>query len=121
MERIGRGVDVGYGIVDVSSEKDGRYVHDWGRDVIVYRRVEGRARPMRGDLVVRSFPTATWALGASLGLTYETSDGKRRELAGYGTSLCWIKSLRALIVVDKRGVLLLARGGKMRVTDWIRG
>ena len=41
---LGDGVDVGYGIKDRRSSKDGWYVHDFGAGVKVYRRAKGRER-----------------------------------------------------------------------------
>lgn len=120
MTCVGRGIDISYGIIDKRSTKDGAFFHPHDPDVLVYQRLRGAGR---ADLEVKRFPADMWALGEGLGLRYQDGDGAWMEVETEpGTTyLCWVGSLRALVVVGPEGVEYLCKGGKLTVTDWIRG
>jgi hypothetical protein len=114
---IGRGINIGYSITDLRSKKDGWYVHDFGRNVNVYRRARPGEAP---DKTVASFPKELMVMGSNLGLTYEDHDGKKHEIAGSTRKkLCVTPNRRWLVVVGPKGVEFVAYGGRMRVVDWI--
>lgn len=114
---IGRGVDVGYNIIDHRSNKDGWYVHDFGHGVSVYRRARDNEQPTK---VLSNFPGELLVLGSNLGFTYEDEQGRQREVKGsLRKKLCTTPDKRKLVIVGPSGVEFMAWGGKMRVVDWI--
>lgn len=116
---VGTGLDIGYGVQDLRSEKEGWYVHDFGRGVKVYRRAEMNERP---DTTLRGFPSTLLVLGSNLGFTYKGDDGRKHEVKGSSRKkLCaTLPDRRKLVVIGPGGVEFVAWGGKMRVEDWIR-
>lgn len=120
MRAIGAGVTIGYGIVDPQSDKEARvkYVHDFGAKVTVWKR--STVEKADKDFTWKA-PKAVWILGRFLGLSYRDDRGRVVEVKGKsGEKLAWFGKRKALIVLGARGVELVAQGGKMRVTDWIR-
>lgn len=118
MVLIGVGKDVGYGILNKHSTKDGWYVHDFGRQVKVYRRAR---RGERADKTWSRFPTELTSLGYNIGFTYVDDDGGMKEVKGSRKKyLAVTPSRRTLVVVGPKGVEYLMEGGEMRVDDWIR-
>jgi len=114
---LGRGVDVGYGIVDHASSKDGRYVHDFGRGVKVYRRARAGER---ADVTWRNFPSELMMLGDCIGFTYEDDEDVKHEVSGSTRKKLATNSAgRMLVIVGPKGVEHVFKGGNMRVTDWI--
>jgi len=117
---IGTGKDVGYGISNPDSFKDGWYVHDFGAGVKIYRR------PRSGEQSTKtwsSFPHQLTNLGWSLGFTYNEDgpDGQMVEVKGSRRKhLAATPNRKTLVVIDGVGVLYLMEGGAMRVDDWIR-
>jgi len=128
---LGKGVDVGYGITDPDSEKEGKYVHDFESGVKIYRR----AKPGElADKIYSKFPTSFMVLGDFLGLTYKTdinvgrmgqsaakTAGKMKEIKG--SSAVWLAvgpDKKTLVAIHRsKGVLYVMKGGKMHVKDWI--
>jgi transcriptional regulator with XRE-family HTH domain len=120
MVLIGTGKDVGYGISNPESFKDGLYVHDFGPGVKIYRRPRSGER---ADKTWRSFPSQLTNLGWNLGFTYNAggTDGPMKEVKGSRNKyLAVTPNRKTLVVVDGVGVLYLMEGGAMRVDDWIR-
>lgn len=116
MTFLGYGVDVGYGIKDRRSSKEGWYVHDFGRGVMVYKRAGVRDRV---DRVFKRFPSELMVLGRSLGFTYQ-NEGQRKEVKGGKSQvLAATPSRTTVVVVGPKGVEYLFTGGAMRVEDWI--
>lgn len=116
---LGPCLDVGYGIVDRSSNKSGRYVHDHKNAVKVYRRAKAGERVAKSYAPGR-FPTDLVVLGQGIGFTYQGASGDRVEVPGTtGKRLCTNSKGNMLVCVDKGGVKYVIRGGKMRVSDWI--
>jgi hypothetical protein len=115
---IGTGLDIGYGVQDLSSEKEGKYVHDFGRSVKIYRRAK-EGEP--ADVVLRSFPHDLMVLGSNLGFTYKGDDGRKHEVKGSTRKkLCaTLPDRRKLVVVGPGGVEFMAWGGRMRIENWI--
>jgi hypothetical protein len=117
---IGTGKDVGYGISNPDSFKDGWYVHDFGAGVKIYRRPR---RGERADKTWRNFPSQLTNLGWNLGFTYNDGgpNGPMKEVKGSRTKhLAVTPNRKTLVVLDGVGVLYLMEGGAMRVDDWIR-
>lgn len=117
---IGTGKDVGYGISNPDSFKDGWYVHDFGSGVKIYRRCRDGERPTK---TWRSFPTQLTNLGWNLGFTYNDGgpNGPMKEVKGSRSKfLAVTPNRKTLVVIDGVGVLYLMEGGAMRVDDWIR-
>jgi hypothetical protein len=117
MVLLGRGVDVGYRSIDLSSSK-GRnpYVHDFGNGVKVYRRARNGERP---DKVWHNFPKEITVLGMALGFSYEDHNGNLKEVKGGRRKLATTPDRKTLVLIGK-GVDYLLVGGNMRVRDWIR-
>mgnify|MGYP001603847583 FL=1 len=114
---VGEGVDVGYGIRDKRSTKDGWYVHTFGRGVKVFRRAKRGEKPSK---VYRSFPKDLMILGYNLGYTYRKG-GKMTEVKGGRQKwLAVTPDGRTLAVIGSGGVEIVMTGGDMRVEDWIR-
>lgn len=115
---MGAGVDVSYGIRDSRSKKSGAYVHDFDDGVVVYRAAK---RGEKVDLRVQ-IPSDIWSLGEHLGFTYVDPAGHTHEVEPepLATRLCWVESIKALLVVDTEQAPYLIKGGQMTVTDWIR-
>lgn len=114
---VGRGIDIGYNIIDRRSNKDGWYVHDFGHGVNIYRRARSGEPPTK---VFPSFPKELLVLGSNLGFTYEDTDGRKKEVKGSTSKkLCATPDRRKLAVVGPNGVEFVAYGGQMRVVDWI--
>lgn len=118
----GRGVTIGYGIVEHNSSKEGRYVHDFKEGVKVWRRTRKNERP---DKVINpdSFPKNLMVLGFWLGMSYEDEDEDMREALGSRNKLlCTNLSGKKLYVINKRTKVVeyVIYGGRMHVTDWIR-
>jgi len=118
MALVGKGKDVGYGILNNRSNKDGWYVHDFGKAVKVYKR------PRSGQSASKtwsSFPSQLTSLGYNLGFTYIDDDGTLKEVKGSKRKyLAVTPNRRTLVVVGPKGVEYLMEGGNMRVDDWIR-
>lgn len=116
---IGTGLDIGYGVQDHRSEKEGWYVHDFGPGVKIYRQAKVNERP---DTTLSSFPRDLLVLGNNLGFTYQDSSGRKHEVKGAARKkLCaTLPDKRKLVVVGPSGVEFVAWGGRMRVEDWIR-
>jgi hypothetical protein len=115
---VGRGVDIGYNIIDRRSSKDGWYVHDFGHGVSIYRRAKSGEQP---DKTLSSFPRELLVLGSNLGFTYEDDRGGKHEVKGSRSkTLCATPDKRKLAIVGPSGdVEFMAWGGQMRVVDWI--
>lgn len=116
---IGTGLDIGYGVQDRRSEKEGWYVHDFGQGVKVYRRAKPNEQ---ADVTLYDFPQDLLVLGNNLGFTYKGIRGRRHEVKGSSRKkLCaTLPDRRRLVVVGPHGVEFMAWGGRMRVKDWIR-
>jgi hypothetical protein len=117
---LGRGVDIGYDTTQIVSTKDGWYVHDWGPWVKVYRRPINKRE--KYDYFMKNFAKDPWMLGRGLGLTY-APDGADYDIEVFckkTDKLAASKDKKKLIVIDDKGVLYIAWGGKMRVDTWIR-
>jgi len=118
MVLIGSGKDVGYGIQNKHSKKEGWYVHDFGPSVKIYQRARSGQRP---DRIWKSFPSQLTNLGYNLGFTYIGTDGEMKEVKGAQNKyLAVTPSRRTLVIVGPKGVEYLMEGGEMRVDDWIR-
>lgn len=113
---IGHGVDIGYGVTESDSSKDGRYVHDFGPSVKVYRRAKSGEV---ADKTYRNFPTEFWVLGATLGFTYFDGEQEQTLRGSKRRKLCVTKDRKRLVVMGAGGVEFLCIGGKMRIADWI--
>ena len=107
---IGDGVDVGYGIRDKRSTKDGWYVHTFGKGVKVFRRAKHGETPSR---TYKSFPQDLMVLGYNLGYTVRPK-GQQKMVEVKGSTKKW------LAVIGPSGVEIVMTGGNMRVEDWIR-
>lgn len=117
MVLVGKGEDVGYGIMNKHSNKDGWYVHDFGPDVKVYRRARRGESP---DRIWSSFPPTLTVLGYNIGFTYIDEDGNMKEVKGSKSKYLGVTpNKKTLVVVGKNGVEYLMEGGMMRVEDWI--
>jgi len=120
MVLVGVGKDVGYGILNEASKKDGWYVHDFGDQVKVYRRAR---QGERADKTWSSFPHQLTVLGYNLGFTFLDGGvgGSMQEVKGSeGKYLGVTPNKLTLVVVGPKGVEYLMEGGNMRVDDWIR-
>lgn len=118
MVLIGHGEDVGYGILNRHSSKDGWYVHDFGANVKVYRRAR---QGEQADKTWSTFPHTLTSLGYNLGFSYIDNNGQLHEVKGSKTKrLSVTPSRKTLVVVGPNGVEYLMEGGDMRVDDWIR-
>lgn len=120
MVLVGVGKDVGYGISNKHSSKNGWYVHDFGSSVKVYRRAK---KGEKATKTWRSFPRQLTNLGYNLGFTYLDGgvDGPMKEVKGSSQKYLGVTpNRRTLVVVGPRGVEYLMEGGNMRVDDWIR-
>jgi hypothetical protein len=117
---VGPAIDVGYGIKDSRSAKDGWYVHDFGKGVKMYRRAKPNEKPThiwRG-----TFPEEFMVLGWNLGFTYKLK-GKDTKIERKGSPrsrLAVAEDKKILFVIDPTGVIFLFKGGRMNVSDWIR-
>lgn len=119
MVLVGEGVDIGYKIKDAKSAKEHRqpYVHEFGRDVKVYRRAKRGERPTR---TWYNFPTELRVLGFNLGFSYADKVGEIFEVKGSDKKyLAVTPSGRTLVVVGPSGVEFALEGGAMIVKDWI--
>jgi hypothetical protein len=114
---MGMALDVGYGISEPCSSKDGWYVHDFGRGVKAYRRAE---EGEQADKTYRRFPTELMVLGYALGFTYEDGDSIYEVKGSNRKKLAVTPNKKTLVIVGSSGVEFLMTGGNMRVTDWIR-
>jgi len=117
---VGVGKDVGYGILNKYSNKDGWYVHDFGPKVKIYRRAKSGER---ADRTWSSFPRAVTSMGFNLGFTYLKGgvDGPMKEVKGAKNKyLAFTPSRRTIVVVGPSGIEYLMEGGDMRVDNWIR-
>ena len=116
---VGPAIDIGYGIIDRKSSKDGLYQHDHKGGVKVYRRAMSGERP---DIAWKSFPRELWVLGKALGFAYKDAEtGTERQVKGTSKlKLATNASGNMLVVLDNTGVLFVVKGGRLRVTDWIR-
>jgi len=117
---VGVGKDVGYGILNKYSHKDGWYVHDFGPKVKIYRRAKSGER---ADRTWRNFPRTVTNMGHNLGFTYLKGgvDGPMKEVKGAENKyLAFTPSRRTIVVVGPRGIEYLMEGGNMRVDNWIR-
>jgi transcriptional regulator with XRE-family HTH domain len=120
MVLIGVGKDVGYGIANKHSMKDGWYVHDFGSQVKIYRRARDGERATK---TWSSFPRQLTNLGYNLGFTYLEGgkDGPMKEVKGSRSKyLAVTPNRRTLVILGPKGVEYLMEGGSMRVDDWIR-
>jgi hypothetical protein len=117
MVLLGPCVNVGYGIIDEESSKDGMYIHDHKDGVRLYRRVRNGEKP---SLSVRSFPKEQFVLGDWVGCTYLDEDGRKKEIKGSTRTLAITPDGKRLFVFHKsKGVLYLIKGGKFRITNWM--
>lgn len=119
LELLGVGKDVGYGILDRRSQKEGWFVHDFGPGVKVYRRAS-KSGPVHRRY--QRFPRRLMILGRWLGFTLD-DHGQLRETKAPTRSqyfLAVTPDRRTLAVVSRRGVEYVMAGGHMRVEDWIR-
>jgi hypothetical protein len=114
---LGPGDDVSYGVRLKMSSKSGAYIHEYDEGVQIFRRAK-RGESVDLNFGPGKFPDDIWALGECLGFTY----GRGEEVAPEPgqTKLCWVDSLQALAVMDNTGLTYFMRGGRMKVTDWIR-
>lgn len=114
---LGKGIDIGYVIIEKKSKKDHGivYVHDHAKNVKVYRRARSGEK---ADLTYHTFPTNLMVLGRFPGLTYEDADGGQHEVRGSG-KLCVTPDKKRLVVVGSEGVKFLVKGGELYVKDWI--
>jgi hypothetical protein len=114
---VGPAVDVGYGIVEAKSNKDGKYVHDFGAGVKMYRRAKNGEK---ADAVYDNFPSDLMVLGDWLGATVKTNRGKKEIKGSSRTKIATTPDRKTLVVVhESKGVLYIMRGGNMRTNDWI--
>ena len=119
MVLIGEGVDVGYKIKDKESAKEHRqpYVHEFGRDVKIYRRAQRGEQPTR---TWHNFPQKLQVLGFNLGFSYADANGDVHEVKGSDKKyLAVTPSRKTLVVVGPGGVEFVMEGGRMEVRDWI--
>lgn len=117
MVLAGKGKDVGYGILNKHSNKDGWYVHDFGSSVKVYRRAKSGER---ADKTWSSFPRQLTVLGYNIGFTYVDDDGQLKEVKGSNKKYLGVTpNKKTLVVVGNKGVEYVMEGGSMRVEDWI--
>jgi hypothetical protein len=121
---LGTGVDIGYGVTDKRSEKEGWYVHDFGRNVDIYKLATGQTRggvAQHPGTTLRTFPRELLVLGYNLGFTYEDDSGRKHEVKGSSRKkLCAsLPDKRRLVVVGPRGVEYVCWGGSMRIKNWI--
>jgi hypothetical protein len=117
---LGRCVDVGYGIKEANSTKEGRYVHpedEISDGVKVYRRARSGERP---DKTWTTFPKDLMVMGWFLGLTVEGDDGKKEIKGSQRKWACATPDKKKFIVVGRDGVEYVVMGGRFRITDWIR-
>jgi len=117
MVLAGKGKDVGYGILNKHSNKDGWYVHDFGSSVQVYRKAKGGEQ---ADKTWSSFPRQLTVLGYNIGFSYIDDDGQLKEVKGSNKKyLAVTPNKKTLVVVGNSGVEYVMEGGSMRVEDWI--
>lgn len=117
---VGAGVEINYKVNVVDSAKDNgaSYVHQFENNVKIYRRARAGESP---DEVWKNFPGELSVLGYALefsfvdptdGETYETKPAQHDKLATTPDG-------KTLVIVGSSGVKFVARGGKMKVTNWI--
>lgn len=114
---LGPALTIGYDVRHRSSKK-GAYIHEHHSGVKVYRRAKSGER---ADLTLRDFPRDLFVLGDNLGFSYEDEDGRTHEVRGSSRrKLATNTRGNILVVIGPTGVDFLLRGGKLKVTDWIR-
>jgi hypothetical protein len=117
MVLLGKGMDTGYQVVDVRSNKGkSRYVHDFGNGVKAYRKARPGEHP---DKILDGHSQSLMVLGKALGFTYRNNDGELVEVAGGNRKLTTTPDGRMLLLIG-RNIDYLLVGGNMRVEDWIR-
>lgn len=118
---VGRGdaIDVGYEIGSPQSSKGLKnlYVHDFDRDVKIYRRAKKDEKPTK---IYKNFPDASMVLGYNIGFSYKDKNGKLVEIKGSRRKKLAAPDKKTLVIIGPKGVEYLMKGGKMHISDWIR-
>lgn len=115
---LGAGVEINYEVNVADSAKDdgARYVHKFESNVKIYRRARANETP---DVTWKNFPGDLMVLGYALEFTYENDEGVFETSPAKSDKLATTPDGKTLVVIGSSGVKFVARGGKMKVTDWI--
>lgn len=116
---LGAGVEINYEVNVADSAKDhgAKYVHKFESNVKIYRRARADEQP---DVVWKNFPSELSVLGYALEFSFEDADGETYETRpAKSDKLATTPDGKTLVIIGSSGVKFVARGGKMKVTNWI--
>jgi transcriptional regulator with XRE-family HTH domain len=115
---LGAGIEINYKVNVVDSAKDNgaSYVHKFEDNVKIYRRARAGEQP---DVVWKNFPSELSVLGYALEFSFENAEGTFETKPAQHDKLATTPDGKTLVVIGSSGVKFVARGGKMKVTNWI--